>query len=95
LTGWKGDVCHEYGVIVMNSGSPYHVVLLYSTSHSVRAEKIAKAAGFKVKLIPTPRHIISDCGIVLRINVEDRDAIVTLFEEKKLEYEGIVALEKS
>ncbi len=70
----------------------YYVALLYSTSIAIRAEKICKKAGLKVKLIPTPRHLSSDCGIALRFDEEDKDVVVRSFEEAKLEYDRICPL---
>jgi N-acyl-L-homoserine lactone synthetase len=55
----------------MNQG----VVLFHTTTTALRAEKIAKNAGLKVKLIPTPRELSSDCGIALRFDLPDREKI--------------------
>ncbi|HUW94605.1 MAG TPA: DUF3343 domain-containing protein, partial [Anaerolineae bacterium] len=42
---------------------PEHSVFLFhSTSGAIRAEKLTLESGFKVKLIPVPRHLSSDCG---------------------------------
>lgn len=69
-----------------------YVALFYSTSLAIRAEKIAKRAGINVKLIPTPRHLSSDCGTALRFRAEDKDMIVRTFEEAKLDYDKISPL---
>ncbi len=68
------------------------VALFYSTSLAIRGEKLAKDAGIKVKLIPTPRQLSSDCGIVLRFEEKDKDAIIRVFGEAKLDYDGISML---
>lgn len=70
----------------------YYVAIVHSTSLAIRAEKICKRAGITVKLIPTPRHLSSDCGIVLRFQECDMDSIKALFDEKKLEYDAIEPL---
>ena len=72
--------------------SVMYVVLFYSTSLAIRAEKIAKRAGIDVKLIPTPRHLSSDCGTALRFNAEDKDIIIRAFEEANLDYDRISSL---
>lgn len=69
-----------------------YVALFYSTSHAIRAEKIAKTAGLEVKLIPTPRHLSSDCGTALRFNARDKDAIISAFERANLDYDRIAPL---
>lgn len=68
------------------------VVLFYSTSLALRAEKIAKNAGIKVKLIPTPRHLSSDCGTALRFHNKDKKAIINAFESTNLDYDRISLL---
>jgi len=50
------------------------VILVHSTSHAIQAERVLKRAGLGVKLIPTPRHLSSDCGSAVRIAASDRDA---------------------
>lgn len=50
----------------------YTVILFPSVSHALKAEKILKARGFPHKLIPVPRHIGTDCGVCLRVAVEQQ-----------------------
>lgn len=70
----------------------YMVVLFDSTSLAIRGEQVAKKAGFLVRCIPTPRHISSDCGIVLRIRPEDREGILRKYETNKVRHNGVVEL---
>jgi N-acyl-L-homoserine lactone synthetase len=46
----------------------YGVVLFYTSSAAIRAERILLKHGWQVKLIPTPREFSSDCGIALRFD---------------------------
>lgn len=50
------------------------VILVHSTSHAIQAERVLKRAGLAARLIPTPRHLSSDCGSALRISTADRAA---------------------
>jgi uncharacterized SAM-binding protein YcdF (DUF218 family) len=50
------------------------VILVYSTSHALRAEKLLHKVGITSKLIPVPRHLSSDCGVCVRIAQPDREA---------------------
>jgi len=52
--------------------APYAVILVHSTSHAIQAERVLKRASLPAKLIPTPRHLSSDCGSAVRINADDR-----------------------
>ena len=54
----------------------YMVVLFYSTSGVLIAEKILKRERIEYKLIPVPRHISSDCGICLRFLREDEERVM-------------------
>lgn len=66
----------------------YAVILVYSTSHAIRAEKVLHQAGISTKLIPVPRHISSDCGVCVRVERADRKASLEVLEEIGLEVEG-------
>jgi hypothetical protein len=65
------------------------VILVYSTSYAIRAEKILHVAGISSKLIPVPRHLSSDCGVCLRIARSDREAAVQALQGAGLEIEGV------
>jgi hypothetical protein len=71
----------------------YGVVLLHSTSAAIRAEKLTKGAGLKVKLIPVPRQLSSDCGISLRFEWDRADEVRSVLETKGVEIQGIHQIE--
>ena len=71
------------------SEAPYSVVLVYSTSRSLRAEKDLARAGIDCKLIPVPRHIGSDCGVCVRVQRADGEATGRTLEGAGVEIEGI------
>jgi hypothetical protein len=73
--------------------SSFGVVLFYSTSAAIRAEKLTKGAGLKVKLIPVPRQLSSDCGISLRFEWDQADAVRLVLEAKGVETQGIHRIE--
>lgn len=52
----------------------FAVILFHSTSHAVYAERVLRRAGLAVKMIPTPRHLSSDCGSAVRIAASDQPA---------------------
>ncbi len=72
--------------------SEYSVVLFYSTSGAIRAEKLTKEDGLKVKLIPVPRHLSSDCGVCLRFESADADKVHSILGSAQVEFEDICAL---
>jgi hypothetical protein len=63
------------------SSSPSHPdwVLKFDSIHDIiNAEKLFKVLGVWCDLIPTPRPISSDCGMVLKFRFEDLDKIRNL-----------------
>jgi hypothetical protein len=70
----------------------YSVVLFYSTAHAIRAEKVLDQAGFRIKLIPTPRQLSSDCGIALRFGRGEEGRVAVTLEKNKVPTNGIHAL---
>jgi hypothetical protein len=67
----------------------FGVVLFESVSATVRAEKEAKKDGLKVKLVPVPRQLSSDCGICMRFEWPDMERVQTLLSRKGLKSSGI------
>ena len=67
----------------------YAVVLVYSTSYALRAEKLLSKAGIGTKLIPVPRHLSSNCGVCIRIAQSDCGAAQRTLQKAGLEIEGV------
>ena len=74
------------------SGSEYGVVLFYSTSGALRAEKLAQEEGLEVRLIPVPRHISSDCGISLRFELSRCQEIERMLAQAGVEWQRMCEL---
>jgi hypothetical protein len=66
----------------MTPEEPFAVVLFESVSHALQAEKIIKSQNITGKLIPVPRHLSSDCGVCLRINLSSKDPVKTILKGK-------------
>ena len=65
------------------------VILVYSTSYALRAEKLLAQAGIDCKLIPVPRQLSSDCGVCVRVAGDERSAALRALEDGSLEVEGV------
>ena len=74
------------------SAPEYAVVLVYATSHALRAEKLLAEVGIRSKLIPVPRHLSSDCGVCLRIDRSAMEIAGKLLQNAGLDIEGISPL---
>jgi hypothetical protein len=74
------------------SDPEYAVILVYATSHALRAEKLLAEVGIRGKLIPVPRHLSSDCGVCLRIDQSAMETAGQRLREAGLELQGISPL---
>jgi hypothetical protein len=70
----------------------YGVVLFHSTAHALRAEKVLLQAGFKIKMIPTPRQLSSDCGMALRFDQREEGRVAAELAQNQVPTNGIHAL---
>lgn len=69
----------------------YGVVLFHTTSSAMRAEKTLLRHGLAIKMIPTPRQFSSDCGIALRFDWSQQDAVREFLTEARVEIAGLHA----
>ena len=67
----------------------YAVILVYSTSHALRGEKVLQGVDIACKLIPVPRHISSDCGVCLRIQESDGEQAMEALKAARVGIEGL------
>lgn len=72
--------------------SEHSVFLFASTSGAIRAEKLALESSFKVKLIPVPRSLSSDCGVCLRCDSADVAVLRSVLRGASVEWEEIHSL---
>ncbi len=67
---------------------PVTVILVYSTSYALRAEKALLGAGIACKLIPVPRHLSSDCGVCVQIERSCRRAAQLCLAQGRVEVDS-------
>jgi hypothetical protein len=67
----------------------YSVLLFHSTAHAIRAERVLEGAGFRIKMIPTPRQLSSDCGMALRFDRSEEEPVAAALEESMVPLNGI------
>ncbi len=67
----------------------YAVILVDSTSHALRIEKLLVGQGLTCKLIPVPRHLSSDCGVCVRILQQDLEAVRGMIGEQQISIQAI------
>jgi hypothetical protein len=69
--------------------APCAFILVYSTSHAIRAEKILGKAGIACKLVPVPREFSSDCGVCVRVAADEGDRASQALAAARLEIAGL------
>ena len=67
----------------------YAVILVYGTSHAIRAEHLLNQAGIACKMIPVPRQLSSNCGVCVRIERTDAGAARKTLQAAHLDIEDV------
>jgi bacterioferritin-associated ferredoxin len=67
----------------------YAVIIVYSTSHAMRIERLLQGTGISCKMIPVPRQISSNCGVCVRILRSNIEAARQVIKAAQVEIEGI------
>lgn len=73
----------------MEKDNTFLILTFDSTHHAMRAESVLKDNEFSIKTIPTPRDITLSCGIAIRANILDKEKIIHLYNEKKLDFKNL------
>ena len=72
------------------SDSGHVVILVHSTSHAVRIERLLTARGVPCRMIPVPRHLSSDCGACVQVAREHAETAHEVVAASGIEVQGIV-----
>lgn len=60
-------------------------IFLFESVHCVmKAEKLLKAKGIKINLIPVPREISSDCGVAIELSAESEEEALIILREGRI-----------
>lgn len=72
----------------------YGVVLFYSTHEAMKAEKLAKEAQLKVRIIPTPEKIHASCGFSLKYELTEEAQLCGLLLSAEVKAEGFYRVKR-
>lgn len=75
--------------------SAFGVLLFHNSSSAMQAEAVLLRAGLKVKLVPTPRHLSSDCGVALRFDWELNNEVGALLTKSRVDVAGTHPLDRN
>ena len=67
----------------------YAYILVDSTSHALKLEKVLGQSQLTCKLVPVPRQLSSDCGVCLRVLRADLPAIREALAAFRADYQSI------
>jgi hypothetical protein len=72
------------------SNDEHAVVLFYSTSHAIKAQRLLKNESITCAMVPVPRHLSSECGACVRITRSSKNHAASILNEKQMQFEGPV-----
>ncbi len=73
----------------MNTVEAMAVVLFESVHDSLRAEDILERARLTYRAIVKPRELGSDCGVAIRLKIEDIPFFMDLVSDRSIQVKGI------
>lgn len=71
-----------------------YYVLFPNQTNGIKLDRILRALGYKVSIVPTPREFSKSCGISLMVNEKDLPAVKDSIEKNKIEIIEIAARSK-
>ncbi len=64
-------------------------VAVFTTTHqTLKAEKLFKEMQIRVRPVPRPRRILSECGLALQFYAEDEERLLDLCQEHHMDLIG-------
>jgi hypothetical protein len=67
----------------------YAILLARSTGHAYQIERVLKKTGIGCKLIPVPRHLGSDCGLCVKVDVGSLAQAITALKDSGVAAESV------
>lgn len=84
------QICAERRSVLGEAGGPtLGVIVFHTTSAAIKADKVLRQTSFATKLVPTPRHLSSDCGLAIRFNWIDKDGVAATLAAQSVEISAI------
>jgi len=67
-----------------NATNPVLILIFRGTHQVMSVEKRLKGAGVPLRLIPVPRRLSSNCGLAIRIPLDQRDRVREILSEARM-----------
>jgi len=65
------------------------LISFFGSHHALRADAVLRRGGFASKLVPGPKELSPNCGVAVRFPYAQREPVLALFAEKKIQIEEI------
>lgn len=61
------------------------VITFPNTHHALRGERVAKAEGLQIKMVPVPRYISTDCNVGMEPPEGREEEVLALLQASRVE----------
>jgi len=65
------------------------LISFFGSYHAIRAETVLQRGGFAVQLIPGPKELSPNCGVALRFEYGQRDAVLALLAARNVRIDSV------
>ena len=65
------------------------LISFFGSYHAIRAETMLRRSGFAVQLIPGPKELSPNCGVALRFEYGQRDAVLALLAARNVRIDSV------
>jgi len=65
------------------------LISFFASHHAIRAETVLKRHGHAARLVPGPRELSPNCGVALRFEYAERDAVAALLTANRVRIDGV------
>lgn len=65
------------------------LITFFASHHAIRADKVLRAAGFEITLIPGPKDLSPNCGVALRFEYAALAAALEVLDEKHVQIDEV------
>jgi hypothetical protein len=66
----------------------FAVILVYSTYHALKIERVLARENIPCRLVPVPRQLSSDCGVCVRVHQSDGAVALAAARSAAVEIQG-------
>ena len=58
------------------------IITFESIHYTIKADQLLRTTSCRYEIVPTPRDVSTDCGMCIKVNVDDFDLAFTILSEQ-------------